>query len=85
MAVAGRGQDGGPSSSAAGASSDVPSPLRAPPSPPPPRQVIPKVRDGLTQLAKATEEHKPLLGHLLYVAAQVRGGSRRGGCGRPLA
>ncbi|PRW60504.1 14 kDa zinc-binding [Chlorella sorokiniana] len=33
--------------------------------------VIPKVRNGLTQLAKAKEEHKPLLGHLLYVAAQV--------------
>lgn len=37
-------------------------------------QVIPKVRNGLTQLSKAKEEHKPLLGHLLYVAAQVRGG-----------
>ena len=34
-------------------------------------QVIPKVRNGLTQLSKAKEEHKPLLGHLLYVAAQV--------------
>lgn len=34
-------------------------------------QVIPKVRNGLTGLSKATEEHKPLLGHLLYVAAQV--------------
>ena len=33
--------------------------------------MIPKVRNGLTQLAKAKEEHKPLLGHLLYVAAQV--------------
>ncbi|EFN59730.1 hypothetical protein CHLNCDRAFT_133322 [Chlorella variabilis] len=33
--------------------------------------VIPKVRNGLTQLSKAKEEHKPLLGHLLYVAAQV--------------
>ena len=43
---------------------------------PPLLQVIPKVRNGLTQLAKAKEEHKPLLGHLLYVAAQVRG---RGG------
>ena len=40
---------------------------------PPLLQVIPKVRNGLTQLAKAKEEHKPLLGHLLYVAAQVRG------------
>ena len=36
-----------------------------------PPQVIPKVRNGLTQLSKAKEEHKPLLGHLLYVAAQV--------------
>jgi hypothetical protein len=37
-------------------------------------QVIPKVRNGLTGLSKATEEHKPLLGHLLYVAAQVGSG-----------
>lgn len=36
-----------------------------------PAQVIPKVRDGLTQLSKATEEHKPILGHLLWVAAHV--------------
>ncbi|PSC67932.1 14 kDa zinc-binding isoform A [Micractinium conductrix] len=33
--------------------------------------VIPKVRGRLTQLSKATEEDKPLLGHLMYVAAQV--------------
>lgn len=36
-------------------------------------QVIPKHRDGLTQLSKAKEHHKPLLGHLLYVAQQARG------------
>lgn len=36
-----------------------------------PVQVIPKVRDGLTQLSKARAEQAPLLGHLLYVAAQV--------------
>lgn len=39
------------------------------------RQVIPKVRGRLTQLSKATEEDKPLLGHLMYVAAQVRASS----------
>ena len=33
--------------------------------------VIPKMHDGLTQLSKATEEHKPLLGHLLYTAHVV--------------
>ena len=35
-------------------------------------QVIPKVRGNLTQLSKASEADKPLLGHLMYVAAQVR-------------
>jgi histidine triad (HIT) family protein len=30
-----------------------------------------QVRNGLTRLSKATEEHKPLLGHLLYVAQLV--------------
>jgi hypothetical protein len=33
--------------------------------------VIPKVRAGLTQLSKATPEHKALLGHLMYVAQDV--------------
>ena len=33
--------------------------------------VIPKKRSGLTQLTKATPEHKLLLGHLMYVAAEV--------------
>lgn len=33
--------------------------------------VIPKVRAGLTKLSKAEEAHKPMLGHLLYVAQLV--------------
>eukprot|EP00798_Chlamydomonas_sp_ICE-L_P005905 gene5905-33476_t len=33
--------------------------------------VIPKKRAGLTRLCKATEESKPLLGHLLFVAQKV--------------
>jgi histidine triad (HIT) family protein len=33
--------------------------------------VIPKKRDGLTQLSKAREDQKPLLGHLMYVAQQL--------------
>ena len=33
--------------------------------------VIPKLRDGLTQLSKARPEHKALLGHLLYTAQEV--------------
>ena len=33
--------------------------------------VIPKYRNGLTQLSKATETHKAMLGHLLYTAAQL--------------
>ena len=33
--------------------------------------VIPRDRDGLTQLSKAREDQKELLGHLMYVAAQV--------------
>ncbi|CAM9671796.1 unnamed protein product [Phaeothamnion confervicola] len=33
--------------------------------------VIPKHRDGLTQLSKATPAHEPLLGHLMYVAQLV--------------
>lgn len=33
--------------------------------------VIPKVRDGLTQLSKAREDQKELLGHLMYVAQKV--------------
>jgi histidine triad (HIT) family protein len=33
--------------------------------------VIPKQRDGLTQLQKAEERHEQLLGHLLFVAGKV--------------
>lgn len=33
--------------------------------------VIPKDRQGLSRLSKATEAHKPLLGHLMYVAQHV--------------
>jgi diadenosine tetraphosphate (Ap4A) HIT family hydrolase len=33
--------------------------------------VIPKNRDGLTQLTKAREDQKPLLGHLMYVAQML--------------
>ena len=33
--------------------------------------VIPKHRDGLTQLSKASAAHKELLGHLLYTAGQI--------------
>ncbi|KAF5825361.1 HIT-like domain-containing protein, partial [Dunaliella salina] len=33
--------------------------------------VIPKVRNGLTRLSNATEAHKMLLGHLLFVAQHV--------------
>lgn len=33
--------------------------------------VIPKQRAGLTRLSKATEAHKAILGHLLYVAKLV--------------
>lgn len=33
--------------------------------------VVPKHRNGLTRLSKADESHKPLLGHLLYVAQLV--------------
>lgn len=33
--------------------------------------VIPKARDGLTQLSKAREDQKHLLGHLMYVAQQL--------------
>lgn len=33
--------------------------------------VIPKNRNGLTRLLKADETHKPLLGHLLWVAQHV--------------
>lgn len=41
------------------------------PGPWPLPQVIPKVRGNLTQLSKASEADKPLLGHLMYVAAHV--------------
>eukprot|EP00529_Nitzschia_sp_RCC80_P027395 CAMPEP_0113498936 /NCGR_PEP_ID=MMETSP0014_2-20120614/31466_1 /TAXON_ID=2857 /ORGANISM="Nitzschia sp." /LENGTH=254 /DNA_ID=CAMNT_0000393049 /DNA_START=239 /DNA_END=1003 /DNA_ORIENTATION=+ /assembly_acc=CAM_ASM_000159 len=33
--------------------------------------VIPKVRDGLTQLSKARQDQKQLLGHLLYVSQDL--------------
>ena len=33
--------------------------------------VIPKHRDGLTQLSKAREDQKELLGHLLFTASEV--------------
>jgi histidine triad (HIT) family protein len=33
--------------------------------------VIPKVRDGLTQLSKARDDQKHVLGHLMYVAQQL--------------
>eukprot|EP00356_Strombidium_inclinatum_P007220 CAMPEP_0170487224 /NCGR_PEP_ID=MMETSP0208-20121228/6086_1 /TAXON_ID=197538 /ORGANISM="Strombidium inclinatum, Strain S3" /LENGTH=107 /DNA_ID=CAMNT_0010761441 /DNA_START=15 /DNA_END=338 /DNA_ORIENTATION=+ len=33
--------------------------------------VIPKDRQGLTQLIKATPEHAALLGHLMFVVAKV--------------
>ena len=33
--------------------------------------VIPKNRDGLSQLSKAKEHHKSLLGHLMFVAQHV--------------
>ncbi len=33
--------------------------------------VIPKDRDGLSQLSKADARHKPLLGHLMWAASHV--------------
>ena len=33
--------------------------------------VIPKKRDGLTQLSLAREDQKDVLGHLIYVAGQI--------------
>jgi histidine triad (HIT) family protein len=33
--------------------------------------LIPKKRDGLTQLSRATEAHAEILGHLMVVAAKV--------------
>mmetsp|Transcript_50606 Transcript_50606/g.58022 ORF Transcript_50606/g.58022 Transcript_50606/m.58022 type:complete len:134 (+) Transcript_50606:43-444(+) len=33
--------------------------------------IIPKEKDGLSQLIKAEERHKEILGHLMYVAALV--------------
>ena len=33
--------------------------------------VIPKNRDGLTQLAKAEERHEKILGHLVFIATKV--------------
>lgn len=39
--------------------------------------VIPKNRNGLTRLSKMTEEHKALVGHLMYVAQLV---AKQGEC-----
>lgn len=33
--------------------------------------VIPKFRDGLTELSRAEERHEAILGHLLFVAQKV--------------
>lgn len=33
--------------------------------------VIPKNRDGLTQLSKAEERHEALLGHMMFVAQKM--------------
>lgn len=33
--------------------------------------VVPKVRGGLSQLSKATLEDRAIMGHLMYVAAEV--------------
>ncbi len=33
--------------------------------------VIPKHRDGLTQLSKCNDSHEKVLGHLLVVASKV--------------
>ena len=33
--------------------------------------VIPKNRDGLSQLSKAEERHKELLGHLMWAASKI--------------
>ena len=40
--------------------------------------LIPKNKDGLTQLSRADERHKAILGHLMWVAAEV---ARREGLG----
>ena len=33
--------------------------------------IIPKNRDGLTMLTRADQRHEPLLGHLMWVAAEI--------------
>ena len=33
--------------------------------------LVPKNRDSLTQLSQAQDRHKPILGHLMWVAAEV--------------
>ncbi|KAI5077464.1 hypothetical protein GOP47_0007288 [Adiantum capillus-veneris] len=33
--------------------------------------LIPKIRDGLTQLSKADERHKDILGHLMYTTGVI--------------
>ena len=43
--------------------------------------VIPKNRDGLTQLSKAEDRHAELLGHLMVVSAKVANQEGLGGSG----
>ena len=40
--------------------------------------VIPKHRDGLTQLSNSTEKNEPVLGHILHIASKV---AKQGGDG----
>ena len=42
--------------------------------------VVPKKRDGLTRMAKATEQNEKLLGHLLLVASKVANQGARAKC-----
>eukprot|EP00891_Asterochloris_glomerata_P001308 jgi/Astpho2/1308/fgenesh1_pm.00024_%23_5_t len=39
--------------------------------------VIPKHRDGLTQLSNSTEKNEPVLGHILHIAGKV---AKQEGC-----
>lgn len=43
--------------------------------------MIPKIRAGLTQLSRAEEGHKALLGHLMYTAQHVAKQEGMGGDG----
>ena len=43
--------------------------------------MIPKNRDGLTQLSKAEDRHAELLGHLMVVSAKVANQEGLGGSG----